>query len=285
MHELEVEVAQETQEAEIETVSINSVHLNINWSLITAYLGTQVGKSSVEIPYKIDTGNKGNIMPLYIFEKLFKDTTDEVLRKSIKSNIRLYTYNNTNITQLGMCVVLIKFKNVKKCCIFFVVPENEQALLGMPDTAVLNIININIDYIQAEMTECKTNIGWETHGIVKCCTNMDAVVINKQDANGLNNQNTSNKSIHYFYSSNNIDADKRKSSAMMQKIHEKFGNVFNGIGCFKGTFSLQLKPDSKPYHAPPRHVAYALQNMFKEELECLQKMDIITPLGVDEMGE
>ena len=58
-----------------------------------------------------------------------------------------------------MCVVLIELKNVKKCCIFFVVPGNRQALLGMPDTATLNIININIDYIQAEITKCKTNIG------------------------------------------------------------------------------------------------------------------------------
>ena len=73
---------------------------------------------------------------------------------------------------------------------------------------------------------------------------------------------------------------------MMQKIHDAFGNVINGIGgCFKGTFSLQLKPDSKPYQAPTRHVAYVLQKPFKEELECLQKMDIITPLGVDETAE
>ena len=34
---------------------------------------------------------------------------------------------------------------------------------------------------------------------------------------------------------------------MTQKIHDTFDNVFNGIRCFEGTFSLQLKPDSKPY--------------------------------------
>ena len=100
----------------------------------------------------------------------------------------------------------------------------------MPDTTVLYIININIDYIQAEITECKTNIGQETHAIAKACTNMNAVVINKLDANSQNDQNTSNKSINCFYSLNNIDADKRKSSTMMQKIHEKFGDIFNGIG-------------------------------------------------------
>ena len=33
---------------------------------------------------------------------------------------------------------------------------------------------------------------------------------------------------------------------------------------------------------PPRHVAYLLQKLFKDELECLQRLDVITPLGVDE---
>ena len=56
---------------------------------------------------------------------------------------------------------------------------------------------------------------------------------------------------------------------------------FNVIGFFEGTFSLHLKSDSKPYQAPPRHVAYALQEPFKEELRCLQEMEIIVPLGID----
>ena len=64
-----------------------------------------------------------------------------------------------------------------------------------------------------------------------------------------------------------------------------FDNVFNGIGCFEGTFSLQLKPDSKPYQVPPRDVAYVLQKLFKDELDWLQRLDIITPLGVDKMAE
>ena len=53
----------------------------------------------------------------------------------------------------------------------------------------------------------------------------------------------------------------------MQKVHNAFGEVFNGIGCFEGTFSLQLKPDSKLYQEPLSHVAYAFQKPFKEELE------------------
>ena len=128
----------------------------------------------------------------------------------------------------------------------------------------------------------------EMHGVEECCTNMDADSKTKQDTNGQNSQNGKNnayKPINYFFSSSNVDADKRKSSELMQKIHNTFRGVINGIGCFKGTFSLQLKPNSKPYQVSPRHVAYALQKLFKEELDHLQRMDIITPLGVDEMGE
>ena len=98
MHELEVEGVQETQEGKIETVRIDLVHLNRNQSLITAYLEMQAGENIIEIPYKIDTGSEGNIMPLYIIKKLFKNTTEDQLRKSIKkphkaANIQQNKYN------------------------------------------------------------------------------------------------------------------------------------------------------------------------------------------------
>ena len=147
----------------------------------------------------------------------------------------------------------------------FVVPVNSQALLGLPDMAVLNIINLNIDSIQKEIRECKTNRGQETHAETEDCTNKGTQSAVKQDSNGQQHQ--TNKLINYFYSSSNIDADKNKSKAMTQRIHEECGKVFNSIGCFKGTLSLQLKQDSKPYQAPPRHVAYALQKPFQEELQ------------------
>ena len=50
VHELQVEMVQDSQDEEIETVSINSIYLNKNRSLITAHLEMQVGKNTVEIP-------------------------------------------------------------------------------------------------------------------------------------------------------------------------------------------------------------------------------------------
>ena len=163
---------------------------------------------------------------------------------------------------------------------FFVVPGNRQALLGMPDTAVLNLIDLNIDSIQTLTADCKTNKKQETHTSIMTHTNTSTTRgddtknnsmsgDNKQDINGHSQPDNKHITINYFHSLNNVDADKRSSIAMMQKIHTQFGNVFNGIGCFECTFSLQLKPDSKPYQAPPRCVSYALQEPFKEELRCL----------------
>ena len=63
---------QEYNEGEIETVGINLVHLNKNQSLLTAKLEMQPGSNTIVIPYKIDTGSKGNIMPLFIFKNCLK---------------------------------------------------------------------------------------------------------------------------------------------------------------------------------------------------------------------
>ena len=69
------------------------------------------------------------------------------------------------------------------------------------------------------------------------------------------------------------------------QLHKEFEDVFNGIGCFDGTFLLQLNPDRKPYQVPLRCMAYTLQKLFEEELERLQKQNIIALLGIDETSE
>ena len=78
-------------------------------------------------------------------------------------------------------MVIIKFTNVKKHCVFFIVPGNGQVELRMPDKAALNIINLNIDSIQVGVAECKTNTEQEMITVLKGCTNIDAGVSTQQD--------------------------------------------------------------------------------------------------------
>ena len=56
VHEVEVKMVQDSQDEEIETGSINLVHLNKNWLVIMVHLEIYAGKNNVEIQYNIDMG-------------------------------------------------------------------------------------------------------------------------------------------------------------------------------------------------------------------------------------
>ncbi|KAL6462444.1 hypothetical protein MHYP_G00288660 [Metynnis hypsauchen] len=59
-------------------------------------------------------------------------------------------------------------------------------------------------------------------------------------------------------------------------ITEEFADVFKGIGLFPGECVLQLKPAVTPVVCPPRRIPYALRGRLKDELDKMEKMDIIT---------
>ena len=80
-------------------------------------------------------------------------------------------------------------------------------------------------------------------------------------------------------------SDKKASTEITKQLQKEFEDVFTGIGCFDGTFSFKVKPDSKQYQVPSWYLAYTFQKQFKEELERLQQQNIITPLGIDKMVE
>ena len=66
------------------------------------------------------------------------------------------------------------------------------------------------------------------------------------------------------------ESDRIASIKISKQLQKEFEGVFNGIHCFDGMVSLQIKPDSKPYQVPSKHVAYVLQKLFKDEPERLQ---------------
>ena len=83
-----------------------------------ADLEKHAGANKIVITYKIDMGNNGNIMLWHIFKRLFKNVTEDKLKKTIKRLLKLRTYNKTDIAQLGTCTVMLNFKNSKKRCVF-----------------------------------------------------------------------------------------------------------------------------------------------------------------------
>ena len=98
--------------------------------------------------------------------------------------------------QLGTCTVQIKLKNIMKRCTFFVVPGDGQALLGMPDTVALNLINLNIDSIQTVAAECKTNKKQKTHTGGVACTNTSTTRGEGTKNNSVSRDNKQDTNAH-----------------------------------------------------------------------------------------
>ena len=71
----------------------------------------------------------------------------------------------------------------------------------------------------------------------------------------------------------------------MNKIHNEFSDVFSDIGCSEGTFTLEVRDGSQLYQVLLRRVAHFLQECLKEELQRLQRQQIIVQLGMDETSE
>ena len=72
------------------------------------------------------------------------------------------------------------------------------------------------------------------------------------------------------------------STKVIESIYNEFKDMFPGISCFEGTFSLQVK-ERKLYQVSLNYVAYVLQQMYKEELDTLAKTTKNYALGVDEI--
>ena len=68
---VEQETVQDDAGENIKLVSINSIQFNKNHSVTTVSLKMSAGQSNITVPYKIDTGRDGNIMPLHAYKKLF----------------------------------------------------------------------------------------------------------------------------------------------------------------------------------------------------------------------
>ena len=147
------------------------------------------------------------------------------MQKLLKTHKIKKTYNKTLITQLGTWMVTIEYKNNRRMCDIFVGPGNGPVLLGMPDTATLNIINRNIDSLEAEDAQrdnCNRNTAdakisnakQEIHEARKYCTNMDGILKNTNNRSGPAANTNANTLTNYFLSYPNVETDKRKSTEL-----------------------------------------------------------------------
>ena len=65
--------------------------------------------------------------------------------------------------------------------------------------------------------------------------------------------------IDYFIEGGDMEANKAASAETTQTIHNEYSDIYAGIVCFRGTFSLHVKDDVRHCQMLPRCIAYALQ--------------------------
>ena len=69
---------------------------------------------------------------------------------------------------------------------------------------------------------------------------------NRPDNIPLSNENES----EHFLPGPSKESDKKASTEITKQLQRESEDVFTDIGCFDRMISLQVKLDSKPYHAP-----------------------------------
>ena len=75
-----------------------------------------------------------------------------------------------------------------------------------------------------------------------------------------------------------LDLSSEGKPLTKESLIAKFPDVFNGKGKLHGPYHLEIEADAIPVVHPPRKVPIAIKSQLKEELERLQKLEILAPV-------
>ena len=100
-------------------------------------------------------------------------------------------------------------------------------------------------------------------------TKKDKSKIKKDFKINLHHNHKINMEIDYFVAGLEMEANEAIGAKKTKILHNDYNDVLTGIRCFKDTSSVQIKDNVKPFHIPPRHAAYPLEEPFTYELERL----------------
>ena len=201
--------------------------------------------------FKVDTGADGNLLPLAEFLKHFPDANLNDLARTVDSSTKLYVYSNTELKQLGVCELLVEYKNSAKVCEFYVV-DFPTAILGIHDSESLKLLTVHFNAMETEMSQ--------------------GITLKKS----LHLPNR----LHVNAIQNDIGPDEFST-----QVKRKYRDLFDGIGNMHTEIDIKLRDDAIPYVAPIRCVAHALQEPLTMELEKLVDEGILRKLKIDEKSE
>ena len=231
--------------SKVRSMYYNDIHFNSVNTCMHIKLNTKpCNGNSLKTCFKVDTVADGNLLPLGEFFKHFPNVNMTQLAKTIDIGTKLYAHNNTEIKQLGVCELLVEYREHCKICQFYVV-DFPTVIFGIHDSESLGLITVHFDCIGAETSQ------------------------------------TSTKPDMYV---NTIQSD-ADSDDFSIRIKCEYKDLFTGIGNMNTVIDNKLKEGDIPYVAAIQHVAHALQEPLRLELEKLVDEGILRKLKIDEKSE
>ena len=142
----------------VRSMYYNDVHFNsVNTHMHIKFNTKSCNGNSLKTHFKVNTGVDSNLLPLGEFFKHFPNANMTQLTKTIDSSTKLYAYNNTEIKQLGVCELLVEYKEHCKICQIYVV-DFPTAIPGIHDSESLGLITVHFDCIGAETSQTETHV-------------------------------------------------------------------------------------------------------------------------------
>ncbi|XP_028165312.1 uncharacterized protein K02A2.6-like [Ostrinia furnacalis] len=206
----------------------------------------------------IDTGSDVNIMS--------KDVYDSLNIKSALSetNIKIKSYTGNSLEVLGQQNLKCEFKfndtYMSKEINFIIANVNSPTVLGKLTCSDIGLIKrvFCVDSTNMQMSDCdisqlSSNLNQnESNPSQELCSK-----VTKSQSQSLPPQSSQSQNIN------------------INKLIECNNSVFTGLGCLPGECHITTSPEVQPKVDAPRKVPFALHQKLQQELEKLEKMDVI----------
>ena len=175
------------------------------------------------------------------------------LRKSVDKRVTLVAYNKQEIKQLGQCCVNVCNSSMgkSKTCIFFMVEDKCNPIIGLNDSIALQLLSVNVPFTDK----------WTG--------------------------NAHSKSSHSRYDKMEAEeVGQQEGQLTHDYILKRYSKLFKDIGRFQCTpAKIQLKSNAVPVQKPARHIPVALKEEFQKEINTMVHDSILTKLDKNQVTE
>lgn len=220
---------------------VDSIHSNIKNG--QAFIKFMVGPHSSPVKFKLDTGSQANIIPEHVYDKLGLCGVLQIPKR------KLSAYNGGTLHTLGVCRLSCTYKNKTHNIEFYIVDTTNTPILGLQTCLDL--------------------------ALIKLVYSVDTSCIEQIESDKTNVESQSSVLTHEKASLSD------SSSQFLDKpsVLKQYSPVFKGIGLFPGECKIQLDPNAVPVVHPPRRVPFALRDKLKQELDRMEKANIIAKVS------